>query len=174
MNFRELINRSISEFEKSPEEIQKPFSIHVFDSGAKWMYAKMRQGIGKKEFNNQVNYNYYGFLKYGICLLGFGISIFLLWEINWMLVPFSIFVFYVLEVHFLFLFPLLIDAAKKPLSASIRLTYKIGLLKCVFTVMAIGFFMVLGFLNIKHPLRNWYIGCLSIVIWYQYEIGNRV
>ena len=95
-------------------------------------------------------------------------------KIDVLLLPLSVVVFYLVEVHLLFLFPLLIDSVRHPVQVSIRLTYQTGLLNAMLTTMPIGFFMMAGLFNIKRPLRNWYIGSLAIIIWYNYEMGNRL
>jgi hypothetical protein len=147
----------------------------VFPNGAAFMWSVLNK-IRNTDSNFDVTkaYSFYGFLKYAISLFAFLIAV--LWSLKTtiFLLPLSVFVFYTIEIHFLFLFPLLLDAVPNPICESIKMTYKIGFLKCLFTVLPIGVFMVIGLLNFKRPLYHWYIGCVSVLIWYQNELTNRV
>jgi hypothetical protein len=176
MNFRHLITQSTSHYERQSNKIENVFSFNVFNNGAKWMYEKLKylEPQNKITLSPNINFNRYGYLKYGICLTIWAISLFLLLKLNIYFTPISILVFYFCEVHFLFLFPLLIDDVKNPILTSIKQTYKIGILETTFTVSQIGIFMVLGLLNFKNPFKNWYIGCFAILIWYQNEVRNRL
>jgi hypothetical protein len=37
-------------------------------------------------------------------------------------------------------------------------------------VLRIAVFMMVGLFYSKNPLKNWHIGCLFIIIWYQHVI----
>ena len=176
MNFRQLIEQSTAHFENQSYQVENVFSIHIFTNGAKWMYEKLAYLDSLKElkFDKNSNFTFYGCLKYGICLIFSIISLLLLLKKTIFLTPISIIVFYFLEVHFLFLFPLLIDKVRNPILTSIKQTYRIGILKTMQTVSQIGLFMILGLLNLKNPFKNWHIGCLAILIWYQNEVRNRI
>ena len=67
----------------------------------------------------------------------------------------SILAFYIIEVHFLFLFPLLIDRVSNPMLTSCKMTYKIGFLKALITVFQIGLYMMFGLLQLKEPFKKW-------------------
>jgi hypothetical protein len=68
----------------------------------------------------------------------------------------------------------LIENVENPLLQSIKMTYNIGLFQAVFIVIPIAFYMLIGFLNFKKPLRNWHIGCWAILIWHCDEARNRI
>lgn len=176
MNFKHLITQGTSYYESQSIQMENTFSLNIFNIGAKWMYDKLNSLDSKSNlhFNSTINFNIYGYLKYSICLTIWIISLFLLLKLSIFFTPISILVFYFCEVHFLFLFPLLIDNVKNPILTSIKQTYRIGLFETTFIVSQIGIFMVLGFLNFKNPLKNWYIGCFAILIWYQNEVRNRI
>lgn len=148
-------------------------STSVFKSGAEWMFGHLN-GKSDSRFNRSAPYSAYGFLKYSISLFAFFVSAFLLFRINVWLVPVSIIVFYLVEIHFLFLFPLLMDNVKQPLLTSVRETYRTGIFTTLFNVIPIGIYMMMGLFRLKDPFRNWYIGCLAIVVWYNEEVRNRV
>jgi hypothetical protein len=148
-------------------------TTNVFGSGAEWMFVQLNENKDAS-FNKSIQYSAYGFLKYSISLLAFFVSAFLFFRINVWLVPISIIVFYLVEIHFLFLFPLLIDNVKRPLLTSIRETYRTGIFTALFNVIPIGVYMIMGLFRLKDPFRNWYIGCLAIVVWYNEEVRNRV
>lgn len=148
----------------------RPFRLKtLFKDGAFWMFERM-QIIDFKEnrkFDTTIPFNFYGYLKYLICCIFFSLSIFYIYDFSIIIsILLSAFSFYIAEVSFLFLFPILIDEQENPLYKSIKMTYQIGYIKCVFTVMPIAFFMLLGLLNCKNPLKNWYIGCWAILVWY--------
>jgi len=176
MNYKDLLRTGKTHLEKFPDNAAVPGPLHIFPSGARWMFDRLNELDGKKEqaFNTTVNYNFYGCLKYGVCLTGFGLSICCCLHYNYWCIPMSILLFYVLEVHFLFLFPLLIDNSQRPMLTGIQKTYQLGLFKCLFTVVPIAIFMLLGLLRKKDPFRNWHIGCLAILIWYKNEVRNRI
>jgi len=176
MNVKQLITESTAHYESPPKQIENKFSLNIFNNGASWMFDKLT-GIDSNRnsfFNSNINFNFYGYLKYGFCLTIWFISVLLLLQLNVYFTPISIFVFYFCEVHFLFLFPLLIDNVKNPILTSIKQTYRIGIWETTFTVCQIGIFMLLGFLNFKNPYKNWHIGCIAILIWYKNEVRNRI
>ncbi len=147
----------------------------IFEHGAVWMgewmaYLHPEQTLVLTPLRR---FSRYGLLKYSAALLGFGIACVALVRVHLFLLPGAILVFYAIEVHFLFLFPLLLENEKRPWLCSIRMTYQIGLLQAMVTVMWIGFFMLTGLLHRKDPLLNWHIGCLAVLIWF-YEVRDRL
>ena len=176
MKYQFLISQSKKYLQTKPPNIDGVLSLNIFQLGAKWMFDKLNENgvCNEIQFNQSINFFAYGLLKYGISFFVFLVSVFLLININFLLFPFSIVIFYLAEVHFLFLFPILLDNVEKPIWTSIKQTYKMGIFTTIITVIPIGFYMVFGLFNFKDPFRNWYIGCLSIIIWYQNEIRDRV
>jgi hypothetical protein len=174
MTSRQLIRRSIIHLKhtRTPE----PRLINLFHTGARWMYDRMLelQPGDNRPFDPTPNYTGYGLLKYGTCTVATILSMVPLSKYGLLLIPLSIGVFYLIEIHTLFLFPLLIDRAKNPLHASIKATYNLGIGKCFITVIPIAGYMLLGLFRLTNPLRNWYIGCLAIVIWYNNEIRDKL
>jgi hypothetical protein len=153
-----------------------PRPANMFPSGARWMFDRLNEldGTDNRVFNTAINYNLYGGLKYGVCLAGTFLFIAAGLRYSYWCVPLAVVFFYLLEVHFLFLFPLLIDNTKHPLRTGIRSVYGLGLLSCLFTVIPIAIFMLLGLLRKQDALRNWLIGCLAILIWYNNAIRKRM
>ncbi|TVT42597.1 hypothetical protein FNT36_00420 [Hymenobacter setariae] len=90
------------------------------------------------------------------------------------LLPLAGLAFYVVEVHFLFLFPLLLDRVAHPLRTSIWATYQVGFMRALTWTLAIAAFMLAGLLNRRQPWRNWHIGCLALIHWYHHEVRPRV
>lgn len=176
MNGTELINKSKAWFDHTPVEVNQAFSVHVFQYGAQWMHARMSELSPDDTipFDQSIRFGLYGMLKYSICLGIFLLSCILLFRIHIVLLPLSVLIFYFVEVHFLFLFPLLIERVPTPVLASIRMTYKIGVVRCIIMVMQIAYFMIIGLFNRRKPFQNWYIGCLSIVLWYKNDVRDRV
>jgi hypothetical protein len=176
MTVRALIIQSARQFDQQPRQAQQLFSRHIFASGARWMFENLPENEPETAagFDAATNYGFYGCLKYGISLLAFAGAFFALGKVSVLLTPLAVLFFYFFEVHFLFLFPLLLDKAKNPLLTSIKETYRIGLPRALAWVFTIAVFMLSGLLNRQNPFRRWHIGCLSILLWYQHEVRSRV
>jgi hypothetical protein len=170
-----LIKKATEKLEINPNFVNLVRFGNVFGDGANWMRFWMLELRPNAKLASMPTWKYtiYGIFKYVVSLLFFGVSALLLCQIKPILGLFSIFIFYFVEVHFLFLFPILIENEKKPICKSIKITYEIGLFNAVKTVIVIAFFMLIGLINFQNPLKNWYIGCLAVVIWYE-EITNRL
>lgn len=173
MTYRQLITASKTHYAAHAPQSSLPRPAVLFPFGARWMYDRLHelQPGSMRPFDPAIDYNWYGGMKYGICLTGLGMGFLSpgVWAI-----PAGIALFYLLEVHLLFLFPLLIDDEPRPLLTSLRATYKAGVGKCLTMVLPIAGFMLIGLLHKTHRLRNWYVGCLAIIIWYDHEIRARI
>ncbi len=176
MHFSTLLQLSKHHLQNHPEVVSNVFSFDLFTQGAHWMAHRLNELDDSKiaVVDPMVNFKVYGFGKYILCVLFFVISLLFSLKLNLLLMPVSILVFYFVEVQLLFLFPLLIDQVERPILTSIRLTSEIGVFRAVITVIPIAFYMAWGLCNVKKPFKNWYIGCLAVVIWYQYEVRNRL
>lgn len=173
MTYRQLIEASKTHYATLALHPPLPRMATLFSFGAQWIYDRLHelQPNSMHPFDPKINYSLYGAIKYTICLTG--LSVALITQRVWS-IPLGIIIFYLLEVHFLFLFPLLIDGEPRPLLASLRATHKIGVGRCLAMVVPIAGFMVLGLLRKTDRLRNWYVGCLAIIIWYNHEIRARL
>ena len=172
MKYRQLIKAAKQHLQSNPVYVTG--MGRVFNNGGEWMRQRLSELRGSDiKINNAIPYAGYGLAKYIICGLVFIGSIAWLSSISFWLLPVSVIVFYVVEIHFLFLFPLLIDKMENPVLESIRLTYRAGFGKTLITVMPIGIYMMAGLFDLKDPLKNWHIGCLAVLIWYEQETGNR-
>lgn len=168
MTAKNLLDKSKHHLTIHPHFIQHVYHLEVFESGAHWMAARLAE-IRKQQAVAvpQQDFSYYGFLKYGICILAFILSLVFIIQYSIFLIPLSVLVFYFVEVHFLFLFPLLIDEVEKPLLKSIKLTYKIGVLGSMSIVLCIAVYMLSGFFELTSPFKKWHIGCLAVLFWYE-------
>ncbi|MBX3257452.1 MAG: hypothetical protein KF862_25225 [Chitinophagaceae bacterium] len=176
MKYKELLAQSRRNIGTGFPAGSQAISFQVFEVGCRWMHQKLNDDIGEKRqhFNSSINYLKYGMIKYGIA---FFVFIFSLWQfsrISLFIAPLSIVLFYLTEIHFLFLFPLILDGIKSPLWVSLKQTYKTGIVTALTTVIPISLFMLYGLLNTRNPFRNWYIGCFAIIIWYQNEVRDRL
>nr|WP_067054738.1 hypothetical protein [Mucilaginibacter sp. L294] len=175
MYYKALLRQSEQHLSGISDTDNVPVTTQLFACGGLWMQNKMNELDGTNRIPiKPIAFNYYGVLKYTACLLALFVSGVMLSFISMWLIPISIIVFYVAEVQLLFLFPLLIDGVKHPLTTSIKQTYKTGISRAIFNVIPIGFYMVGGLLDVKAPLKKWHIGCLSILIWYRDEVRNRL
>lgn len=176
MLVKELISQSGVYMAGEPSGIERPCSFDVFQQGGEWMRAWLDRWNKNGPAANRavIDFNAYGFIKYLLCLGAMGISAYGLYHLRPYLLPLCIIVFYVVEVHFLFLFPLLIDGVKHPLWQSLRITHRIGLFRVLAKVIPIACFMLVGLLQVSDPFRNWHKGCLAILIWYQQDVRDRI
>lgn len=164
--FRELITQSRKELEACELDYSRAIG---FMEGGQWM-----SGVLGHDAYNGDRYLRWGVLKYALSCLAFPVSA-LVWGFS--NVPFvvsSVLLFYLIEVHFLFLFPLIADGRERLLVSSFRATYRVGVFRAVGTVIPLALYMLAGLLNFKHPFYNWYVGCMSIIIWYRDEVRNRI
>jgi len=133
MRYKELIRAGRAHLEKYPGYGPVTNPVTMFPLGARWMYDRLAELDEKncQPFDGKINYNLYGSLKYGICLSGFVPVIGWFSKYGWPALPLSVLLFYILEIHFLFLFPLLIDHSKRPIRTGMCLAFKIGILRCL-------------------------------------------
>ena len=145
----------------------------IFSKGGCWMAEQM--GIENLDDKTKRDFNIYGIIKYGLSITVAVLVLILMFPLH---IPFAIMLailaFYIVEVHFLFLFPLLIDRVKSPFVTSIKITYSLGFIECLIFTMVIAIYMIVGLFNTFYPLKNWYTGCLVIVLWYQDEVRDRI
>jgi hypothetical protein len=142
----------------------------IFFHGASWMAELM--GVLRedtKDFPYLRSYTLYGIFKYA--LAGFSALFFLLSMVFlkvYYLFPVLILVFYLVEAQFIFLFPLLIDHSASPVSDSFRMTRRAGgTLSVMRTLLPIALYMLSGGLTWKRFMKNWTIGCIMMVVWYE-------
>ncbi len=174
MTYKDLLNQSNTRLNKAPDYISGVFTMNIFSTGAKWMHERMNETRDTKTaFDEAINFGGYGLFKYGTCIGSMLVAAWLLWRVHILLTPLSVIVFYFVEVHLLFLFPILIDRKCNPIMSGIQQTYKTGVLKAMSIVIPISIFMIFGLFNLKAPFRNWHTGSLAIIIWYQHEVSNR-
>ena len=170
-----LLRQSARQLAARPAQVGQPMSVHIFTTGARWMFAHLPPQAGRPaEFDGSVPFGRYGSLKYGsslLALLAVASGLARLHLLPWL--PLAGLAFYVVEVHFLFLFPLLLDRVAHPLRASLRATYRVGLLKALAWTLTIAAFMLAGLLC-RRPWRNWHVGCLALIHWYHHEVRAGV
>lgn len=176
MLMKDLIGQSALYMVDDTRRLEKPLSLSVFRQGGEWMrvWLEAWDQENNRSLERAINFTGYGLLKYLICIGALLASAYGFYEIDPWLLPFSLIAFYIVEVHFLFLFPLLIDGVKHPVWQSIVITHRIGLFRVLAKVIPIGLFMMLGLLHVSDPFRNWYKGCLAVLIWYQQDVRNRI
>lgn len=174
LRYHDLMIQSRAHIAAHAQQELVPLQPRNFGDGARWMAAQLGILRGREiPFPGDVPFALYGIGKYGLCLTAALAAAILLGRLHPAFMLIAIPVFYLAEVHLLFLFPLLIDAAPKPVLRSIRASYRMGLLSSMILTMRIAAFMMIGLLQIRNPLKNWYAGCMAVLIWYEHEIGNR-
>ena len=119
-------------------------------------------------FPDSVNFNGLGMLKNGVAT---AVSFFV-WGIgvyykSLPLILLATFVFYLVEVQMVFLFPLLIDQNSRPFGTSRLLVVKGGgTIRAMSVVMPISAYMMLGGFFRRGFVRSWCVGCLAVLLWY--------
>jgi len=167
MSYQDLLANSKIHLSRFPGEQKTNSNTYIFTEGARWMTQRLNElDGGQRHFDPLLPYERYGYFKYIFCLSCFLLSAGVFWTNAIFLIPLAVVVFYFFEIHLLFLFPLLIGGVDHPIAKSIRMTYQIGIFTTLKTIIPIGVFMVLGLFRRQHPLKNWYLGCLAVLIWY--------
>lgn len=165
MLWLQLINKS-----KDQLSAEAVYEVGGFTYGGFWMVDQL--GALRQESpilkDQKHSFNKIGFLKYSACVL-FGIIPMLVIGLNLVSIVLFVLLFYIAEIHFLFLFPLVIEGVADPFKANYRLVKNIGFLRCLINIVPIACYMVIGLFNFRSPLYNWYVGCLSVLILYVEE-----
>lgn len=175
MKYKILLKQSNAFLALHPGYIHEPVSRDIFTAGARWMHMQMNSmATTGTVFNSSVKYGWYGYLKYSISIAVWLLSVVLLYRLSLFLTPLSVLFFYFAEVHFLFLFPLLIDGVRYPIWTSVKQTYRIGIVRVLLTVIPIAWYMLAGLFNKQKPFHNWHAGSFAVLVWYQHEVRNRL
>jgi hypothetical protein len=144
----------------------------VFETGAVWMgqhLALLRQRPLSARWPMH-QYTYYGYLKYGLSVAGLVGAALALAPLSYWLLPLAALGFYLVEVQFLFLFPLLLEGRTRPLRTSCQLTSRVGVGRCLSMVLPVAGYMLLGLVRPGRALHHWHTGCLAIILWYVDEV----
>lgn len=176
MKFYELLTQAKKFIDLSIENNDWQQDFKVLDFGSKWMFDRMNEisPNHSRYYDPSINFFGYGVFKYGLSILVTVLFLLLITKINLFLLPSLVIIFYFVEVHFLFLFPILFDKKTNPIATSIKYTYQIGLIHLIVNVIPIALFMIWGLFHFKNPLRSWLVGCIAILIWYKDEIRDRL
>ena len=142
----------------------------VFEAGAAWMGEQLAclraQPRPRLAGASRRRFTYYGWLKYGLSLLGMMLTATALSRYSIWLLPLAGLGFYVVEIQFLFLFPLLLEGRPQPLLASCRLTARVGYGRCLLGVLLVAAHMLAGLGCPRRARWQWHVGCLAILFWY--------
>ena len=140
----------------------------AFETGADWMGGHLVRLRGRPMPAPvpRPNFTAYGWLKYGLSMSGFGMAAWAVGCISYWLLPLAELGFYLVEIQFLFLFPLLLEGGPAPLRRSCRLTARIGYGRCLAGVLPVAAYMLAGLLRPGRARRQWHVGCLAILLWY--------
>lgn len=176
MKFYTLLRQANDFIKHSMNNNDRLSDVYAFDFGSKWMFDRMNEIIPNpsRYYDRNINYFGYGIFKYGLSIAISILFLIYFYHNNVFLLPLIVIVFYTIEVHFLFLFPILFDGKRNPLITSLRYTYQLGIIHLITNVIPIAIFMILGLFHFKNPFRNWLIGCVAILIWYKDEIRDRL
>jgi len=144
-------------------------ATEVFEAGALWMggcLAQIRETPGDRRLS--ASFTAYGYLKYGLASGAAALWVLLTSMSDWpYLFPLGILVFYLVEVNFLFLFPILLDGRQRPISTSFRMTRNLGYIYAMKNLAAIASRMLFGGFAGRGFKRSWLMGCLAVLFWYE-------
>lgn len=168
MRWRNLLRRAEAELEDAP------FPYRDFTTGGSWMAVELSRRLPRPSPLPQPDYRREGIVKYGLSVLAAAFTLVLTVKLGYSALLLSVIGFYLVEVHFLFLFPLLAEGDKQAYLTSIRITHEIGVFHCLVNVIPIALTMSLGLLDREVPYRGWHVGCLAVVLWYvDYRKGRE-
>jgi hypothetical protein len=169
-SYNALLEKAKELYVSHPYEKSALKSGTVFFHGAFWMAGLMADlRSDPVEFPSSRPYGWYGIFKYALAV--FFTLLFLLIAFyfkTYYLFPISILIFYLAEAQFIFLFPILIDNSSSPLVDSLRMTHRAGgTLSVLRILLSIALYMVSGGLTKNNFMKNWIIGCIMMVVWYE-------
>jgi hypothetical protein len=145
-----------------------------FAGGAQWMRAAMAEVRGLPQPESGRGFTQLGLQKYllatAAALTVVGVAC---WSRQYWLLPLAVVAFYLVEVRFVFAFPLALDGDTAPLRSSNALVARYhGAPAATWTVMQLAAVMLFGGLCGRGWLRCWCLGCLGVVLWYE-RLGAR-
>ncbi|MBT5816899.1 MAG: hypothetical protein HOI25_01005 [Proteobacteria bacterium] len=140
-----------------------------FEVGALWMGGCLAQIRGTPlKPAPSASLTAHGYLKYGLAVCAAALWVALTLPSDWpYLFPLGVLVFYLVEVNFIFLFPILLDGRKRPMSASFKMTRNLGYIYALKNLAAITFSMLFGGFTGRGFKRSWLVGCLTVLFWYE-------
>lgn len=143
--------------------------INPFGYGAHWMFLRMQElNLTQQSSLPHLPWNLIGLLKYALVAgLSLGIS-YLLYAWNSLFCFAFPFIFYLLELPFVFLFPLLIQEGKFSLRKGLAYSCKLGFINSYWMLIRIAMGMMIPSRNFMH----WQRGCLAIILWYE-KVATR-
>lgn len=144
--------------------------LSAFDGGAGWMHAGLCELRGASGPPPAHRWQRWGVGKYGACALAaLAVTALAVAVGAWWLSPVLVVAaFYGVEAQMVFLFPLLLDGAERPLVASRRLTVAAGgTARVMVTVLPLAVMMLFGGLVGQGFVRSWCLGCLAVLLWYE-------
>lgn len=145
---------------------------HGFAGGARWMAGALSilRADTAPPSPPDVGWQRLGVTKYALCLLAAAVA-------TAAALPFvplfaavvGVLIFYVVEVQFVFAFPIALDSHARPLrkSASV-LRHSTGTLRGVATVVPLATVMLFGGFVGRGFVRSWCVGCLGVLVWYEH------
>lgn len=168
---RDLIAEGARIYDGSPDlrRMARDAAGGGFEGGARWMAAVMGEIRGTAPPAAGRRFLAWALLKYSLCLLpaaAGGVAALVTRDGWWVLagVP----GFYLVEAPMVFLFPALVDGARRPLVESAALCARSGgVLPTASRVLRIGASMVGGGFAGRGFLRSWCVGCAAVVVWYE-------
>ncbi len=175
MKCTEWVSKAENHYSEFSERMDIRYSSDIFRDGAFWMHCRMNEmdSVRNSEFPNEENFTCYGIFKYLTVSAAGLVSAGILIRISLFLLPVSILIFYLTEMFFLFLFPLLIDRCRNPAAENFAILKKTGLIRSFYCLLRIAFKMISGIFNTADPFKEWKIGCIAVLFWYKEVSSSR-
>ena len=132
------------------------------------MHCRLNEMDSKRieGFPKNTDFAFWGVFKYLTAVILSSVTAFILFGLSVSAVPAAIFIFYLTEMFFLFLFPLLIDGCRNPFRENLRMLKKTGFFRSYFCLLTIAIYMISGIFSLSDPSRRWKIGCIAVLVWY--------
>lgn len=163
------LRRADAALTRHPELERAARDVHGFDGGGRWMATALATVRGRTSPRSTSGFGRLGTTKYAKCTAA-AVCAFTAtspWGIASALAA-ALLAFYAVEARSVFVFPAAIVFGHRGSRAALALHRRAGGTITVMTrVMPIAAFMVFGWLANRRPRRNFAVGCLAIVQWFE-------
>jgi len=163
------LRRAAAVLAEHPELARSALAVRGFGGGGAWMAAALSALRRRRVAPEEPRFLALGLRKYGLCLLAGGgaAAVASAAGTAWAVAT-GLLAFYAVEARRVFDFPAAIDYGRRARAASRALQRRAGGSLTILTVvLPIVAFMLLGWLARGRPRRNFAVGCLAVLLWYE-------
>ncbi len=152
-----------------PALVRSAETVRGFGDGGAWMALALSAVRNRRVAPKESRFLALGLRKYGLCLLAAGSAAAVSSRAGTACaVAFGLLAFYAVEARRVFDFPAAIDYGRRARTAARALHRRAGGTITILTrVVPIAAFMLLGWLANGRPRRNFVVGCMAVILWYE-------